>query len=71
MALEEEPIRQPSRALHQKQQAAGGATCTPGAELWEEFTGKPTNIVRCVLCMPCSLSPGFAVKINPTQYLVF
>lgn len=43
--------KQPLRALCQEQQAAGGAICTPEAELCEELTGKPTNVSgRCCVC---------------------
>lgn len=61
MVLEEVPIRQLSRALHQEQQAAGGAICTPEAELCETPTGKTTyrktnSCFRHVLCT-CALLP--------------
>lgn len=58
--------------VHQEQPAAGGAICTREDELCDgpQLTGKPTVLIGHALCMPCTLSPEFTVKIYQTQYLV-
>lgn len=55
--LEEVPIRQPSSAMCQEQQAAGGATSTPGAELCGGLANLQENQLTRQACTLRALLP--------------